>query len=925
MLLLAGLVLVACGGGGQPDPGPQGEAPVILGLEDYVLLEVGDEFDPRAGVTAQDADGNDLTEDLVVEGEVNTAVAGFNVLIYKVTDANNLTTEATVYVVVGDAPVFGTLKDGELTTILNPIGVIVGTEFDPADDVVARQRAGGADLTAAITIEGELNLAVVGTYSVVYSVTNAFGITAEYERTVIVRPIPAPAILGANNVVVPVGAQFDPLEDVEVLDELDGDLTDELVVTGTVNVDEEGVYELTYTVENSNNLTTVVVRTVRVADGVVYAQGARNYRFADTELRHTFFAAAEKYLLETGAGGIPVFSNGGFNLFSERVSLPVEDYLPVIGFGTSFGSLTEDDSTVDFVDTGAKGEAGKYTYRSTLTTNPATLLQWLSDDSNSSDAIAPTQDALYAFVINDDQSGYDLVPSMAAADPEPVNAETQGAYQVSNVWEVEVRAGLKWAFNSQTDTTGLATDITAEDFVNTYKHALDNGWFRAISGGGDFVTSSSQIKGAKAYRDAAAADRDWDDVGLEVVDGNKIRFTFVNAQSEWDVKYWLSSNSITPVHLGLLAREGASYGTTPAKTAYTGKFILETWEADKVLRYVKNPDHHTIDGPYETNFTGYNFAIIEEAQNRFQEFLAGRLDAAGVPTENYDEVASNPGLKRVPGTTTFRLMVNGLGTATNQRAQFPNSTYVPEPLLANLNFKKAMYFAIDRQHLAEEVLKTSQTQMYHFTEAYMVDPQSGVPFRLAPEAGLVDPELSPDTNGYSEDAAKDYYKDALDELIAQGHYVAGTAANPTVIELDLFIFTGSAAQVLFAEYIQETFEKTFANEEHHINVKINYEPKEFPGIYYDYMMTGEFDLAIGGISGSSLDAAGFLDVYASDNRGGFTLNWGIDTSVADIIVEFDNGTEVVKEVWSFDAIVAALNGDAFLVDGREGTPPPAED
>jgi hypothetical protein len=126
------------------------------------------------------------------------------------------------------------------------------------------------------------------------------------------------------------------------------------------------------------------------------------------------------------------------------------------------------------------------------------------------------------------------------------------------------------------------------------------------------------------------------------------------------------------------------------------------------------------------------------------------------------------------------------------------------------------------------------------------------------------------------------------------------------------------------EYIKAQFETYFTSSEHYIDVKLTVVPKDFPGIYYDFMMTGEFDLSIGGISGSTLDAASFLDVFCDDNRGGFTLNWGIDTSVAEVEVRyFDFGGEYHREMWSFNAITAALNGLVYVQDGEEiDTPSP---
>ncbi|MCK7487235.1 MAG: hypothetical protein MZU97_18285 [Bacillus subtilis] len=143
----------------------------------------------------------------------------------------------------------------------------------------------------------------------------------------------------------------------------------------------------------------------------------------------------------------------------------------------------------------------------------------------------------------------------------------------------------------------------------------------------------------------------------------------------------------------------------------------------------------------------------------------------------------------------------------NQREQFPDGTWTPEPLLANQDFKKAMFFAVDRQRLAEEVLKTSTTQMYLFSDAYLVDAELGIPYRSTPQGESVGEGLSPETFGFNQDAARAYYRLAIAELVADGVYPAGTAAAPTIINLQLNIFTGSEAQILFGNYMKTDLSK----------------------------------------------------------------------------------------------------------------------
>jgi ABC-type oligopeptide transport system substrate-binding subunit len=753
-----------------------------------------------------------------------------------------------------------------------------------------------------------------------------FGITAcELVDDTTDPEVDPPVLSGVEDVEVFVGGEFDPLEGVTAFDEVDEDLTDEIVVTGEYDLTQDGSYTLVYTVTNSGGKTATEARTLTVVSiELTMPTGFYNYRFASADLRHTFFAAAEKYLLNTMDGGIPVFANAGFNLYSSRLQLPVEDYIPVMGFGTSYATMSEDDSTV-IMDDNQPGNEGEYTYRSALGQNPTTLHQWIYDDATSSDVITLFLDSPYYYNFNEAMDGYDLLPSMASDYPQPLESEvTETGIEVANTWRVSLRDDLTWTYHPDTDTSGFPEGhehINAHDFIETYRIALTEGWFRAISGGGDFLTASQRIVNAREFRDETA---EWEDVGLRAVDDYTLEFEFVNEMAEWNVRYWLGSFVMGPINLDLYDLVGEQYGTSAETTAYNGEYQLDYYEPDSIVRYSKNPNFHDPDRSF---FTHWTYRIIEDAEIRFQEFLAGKLEAASVPTESYDQYKNSPLIKRVPGSTTFRIMINGLGTEEAQREQFPDSTWEPEPILANQDFKRAMYFAIDRQRLAEEVMKTSQTQQYLFTDAYLVEPASGTPFRNTEESALVDAGLSTDTFGYNPDLAKAYFESAIDDLVADGVYEPGTQGEPTVINIDLNIFSGSVAQQLFGEFIQDSFEFAFQSFEHNIKVEVTPTPKDFPSIYYDYMMVGEFDLSIGGISGSTLDAASFLDVFTSDNRGGFTLNWGIDTSIPEIEVQYENPYlgETVRELWSYDAIVSALNGEIYVSEGAEAEVPAAKD
>jgi hypothetical protein len=83
---------------------------------------------------------------------------------------------------------------------------------------------------------------------------------------------------------------------------------------------------------------------------------------------------------------------------------------------------------------------------------------------------------------------------------------------------------------------------------------------------------------------------------------------------------------------------------------------------------------------------------------------------------------------------------------------------------------------------------------------------------------------------------------------------------------------------------------------------------------YDAMAVGQFDIAMGTISGSTLDPLSFMEILTSDNRTGFTLSWtGVDTSKVETNLVYDN------KQWSYNALYEAGMGTAVVKDGESAT------
>ncbi|GAV11695.1 bacillolysin / Insecticidal delta-endotoxin protein [Paenibacillus sp. NAIST15-1] len=147
--------------------------------------------------------------------------------------------------------------------------IFVGEQFDPREGVTAADKMDG-DLTDRIVIEGAVDSSTPGAYKLVYTVENSQGLQAVVERTITVaeKINHKPVIHGAMDKTILVGEQFDPKVGVTATDEEDGDLSDRIVIEGTVDSSTPGTYELVYTVEDNQGLQASAERKITVIDGL---------------------------------------------------------------------------------------------------------------------------------------------------------------------------------------------------------------------------------------------------------------------------------------------------------------------------------------------------------------------------------------------------------------------------------------------------------------------------------------------------------------------------------------------------------------------------------------------------------------------------------------------------------------------------------
>ncbi|MTH54741.1 DUF5011 domain-containing protein, partial [Bacillus mangrovi] len=235
--------------------------PIISGAGNKILF-IGNSFNSMSGVTAKDNIDGIVTKNIKVSGTVNTKKAGSYKLTYMVSDkAKNKTIVIRTITVKKD-----TVKPTISGAINNTI--YIGNSFSALAGVTAKDNADG-NITKSIKVSGSVNIKKRGNYKLTYTVSDRAKNKATVTRTITVKKDSIkPSISGAANKTISLGTSFSTMAGVTAKDNVDGNITKSIKVSGSINLKKAGVYKITYTVSDKAKNTSVVTRIITVLDKI---------------------------------------------------------------------------------------------------------------------------------------------------------------------------------------------------------------------------------------------------------------------------------------------------------------------------------------------------------------------------------------------------------------------------------------------------------------------------------------------------------------------------------------------------------------------------------------------------------------------------------------------------------------------------------
>lgn len=135
--------------------------------------------------------------------------------------------------------------------------IYLGQIFNPKTDVTAEDNVDG-NITGNIEVSGSVNEKGVGKYPLLYSVKDQAGNQTTIQRIITVKKDTVkPKLYGIKNKMSQVNRNFNPKEGITATDNVDGNITENILISGQVNIKKAGKYTLTYTIKDtSGNITT---------------------------------------------------------------------------------------------------------------------------------------------------------------------------------------------------------------------------------------------------------------------------------------------------------------------------------------------------------------------------------------------------------------------------------------------------------------------------------------------------------------------------------------------------------------------------------------------------------------------------------------------------------------------------------------------
>lgn len=434
--------------------------------------------------------------------------------------------------------------------------------------------------------------------------------------------------------------------------------------------------------------------------------------------------------------------------------------------------------------------------------------------------------------------------------PTPGVAERYDVSEDRKTYTFHLRSDAKWS---------NGTSVTAQDFVYAWGRALHPDTLSPHAYLMDDITHAKAIqeKGNALYGKI-------EELGVKATDATTLVVTLEHA-----VPYFLDlvTNSVYfPQNKEYIDAQKDQYALEAENVLSNGPFLLDSWQHEKGWVLKKNPGYWDAA---TVKMETINFNVVKDVTTGINLYETGALDVADLSSEVVDLYNTNPDFTTALKTEVYFIRLN-------QKNQY----------LKNVNIRKAIDMAWNKQQAAELVLKNGSIPAYFLVpKQFVFSPDGGQDFR----------DKYGDFNAEGKEKALEYWNKGLSELGVQK------------VELEFLSYDDESRKKV-AEFIQNELEKNLPG----LTVKMNQQPNK-----QKLALEGKLDYAMSfsGWRSGLQDPVDFLSVFLSDgayNWQGFA-NDEYDrlirlamTDFSDIEARFRNMQDAEKILIDQEAVISPL-------------------
>ncbi|MCJ1907025.1 peptide ABC transporter substrate-binding protein [Planococcus ruber] len=290
--------------------------------------------------------------------------------------------------------------------------------------------------------------------------------------------------------------------------------------------------------------------------------------------------------------------------------------------------------------------------------------------------------------------------------------------------------GLTYTFKLRDAKWSNGEPVTANDFVFSWQRAIDPA---TGSPYGPYMMAGT-IKNAEAI---AAGEMDKAELGVKAVDEKTLEVTL-----ERPTPYFMSLmafGTFYPLNEAFVTEKGDAYASNSDNLLYNGPFMLTNWDGTGLTWSMeKNPEYWDAE---TVKLETINVDVVKETSTAINLYTSGEKDRTGLSGEFAMQYAEDPEVVRELEPTVFYLKFN----------QERNGEQTP---LANVNIRKAISMAFNKQDLVDVVLANGSLPANYLVPTEFTFDENNADFR----------EVNGDMNEFNAEEAKKFWATGMEEL-----------------------------------------------------------------------------------------------------------------------------------------------------------------